>query len=226
MTVLADQRDAEGTQEPADACRAEPIARASVQSWRFEPLALTGPRVLLREVRVADASMLWYHLQSANLDETVGSMPPNVLDFERFIEWARSERANGRLLTYCVVDRDTSGPAGLCQAWPRSSDGLVAEWGFGIGCAYWGTGFFEEAAVLLIDDLFGVRCVQRLEALTREQDPRGAGALRKLGARRQGMDSSGTHIVWALLADEWPRHRGLSRPGGATPPPAEVGGRR
>jgi len=63
----------------------------------------------------------------------------------------------------------------------------VAEWGFALGSAFWGTGVFEEAAALVLSFAFEHLGVHRLEARAVVRNGRGTRALQKMGAVQEGV---------------------------------------
>jgi RimJ/RimL family protein N-acetyltransferase len=95
----------------------------------------------------------------------------------------------------------------------RGIDGGLntGEWGFAIGSDYWGTSVFKESAELVIDFAFETVGLHRLEARAAISNGRGNGALRKLGAVREGTlrqsflknGEYDDQSLWAILAEEW-----------------------
>jgi RimJ/RimL family protein N-acetyltransferase len=87
----------------------------------------------------------------------------------------------------------------------------VAEWGFILGKAYWGTGLFASGAQRVVDFAFDVMGVHRLEARAAVPNGRGNGALMKLGAvreavLRQSFERHGERLdqhLWGIARDDW-----------------------
>ncbi len=63
----------------------------------------------------------------------------------------------------------------------------IAEWGFALGAEHWGSGVFTDGAELVLDFVFDVIGVHRLEARAALKNGRGNGALQKLGATQEGI---------------------------------------
>jgi len=111
------------------------------------------------------------------------------------------------------VLRETGEAAGVFQVWSLDTGFAVAEWGFVLGPAFWGTGVFAEGARLTIDFVFRTIGAYRLEARSAAANVRGNAALRKLGAAEEGLlrrcfvceGQRLDHIMWSLLAEEWRR---------------------
>jgi RimJ/RimL family protein N-acetyltransferase len=110
-----------------------------------------------------------------------------------------------------VVPRETGRVIGVIQTWPVERDYSVAERGFVLGRAYWGTGLFVDAACLFLTFTFDWLGVERLEARAGAMNGRGNGALRKLGAVREGVLRSAfqaelarlDHVMWSILSEDW-----------------------
>ena len=87
----------------------------------------------------------------------------------------------------------------------------VAEWGFALSSAFWGTGVFEEAAELVLAFAFEQLGVHRLEARAVATNARGTRALKKLGAVQEGLLrrsflKDGEYLdqaLFAIVEDDW-----------------------
>jgi ribosomal-protein-alanine N-acetyltransferase len=74
---------------------------------------------------------------------------------------------------------------------------------------HWASGLFAEGAVLLLEFAFRVLEVHRIEARAAVNNPRGNAALKKIGARHEGILRAafvceGEYIdqnLWAILSD-------------------------
>ena len=186
--------------------------------WRKGLPVLRSETVLLRELRQSDAPALMAYVANPAVLEYVAGAPRSLEGFRRFIRWCRAQRRAGTYLTFGVVPTNQPTVAGLLQIWPIEHDFSTAEWGFVIGQPFWGTGVFNRAAELLLDFAFQTLGVVRLEARAVEADRRCNGVLRKLGATAEGRLRSSfrsndivlDHVMWSILAPEWP----LDRSGG------------
>jgi RimJ/RimL family protein N-acetyltransferase len=89
----------------------------------------------------------------------------------------------------------------------------TAEWGFAIGSPFWGTGSFIDGAKMVVDFAFDVVGTHRLEARSAVANGRGNGALRKVGALREGTLRKsflrhGEYLdqaLWTILDEDWRR---------------------
>ena len=125
--------------------------------------------------------------------------------------WARQQREAGQYVCFGVVPEGMTTAVGLFQVRSIEPGFASAEWGFAIGSPYWGTGLFMAGAELVLEFAFKTIGAFRLEARSAVQNGRGNGALRKLGAVREGVLKKafllrGTHHdqnIWSILASAW-----------------------
>lgn len=137
--------------------------------------------------------------------------PPNVVAFERFIEWTHAERAAGKYICYGVVPQGQQDAWGVFELRQLQPGFLRGELGFVIAPAYWGTGVFYEGARLLLDFAVDVVHVHRIEARAAVDNERSNAALQKLGASREGTlkdafwmnDRFVDQYLWAILDSQW-----------------------
>jgi RimJ/RimL family protein N-acetyltransferase len=150
-------------------------------------------------------------LTAEEVTRFISPPPTTVAGFERFIDWSNAERAAGEYVCYGVVPHGGDSVVGLIQIRQLAPGFDVAEWGFAIGRACWGTGLFHQAAELVLAFAFDVVGVHRLEARAAVANGRGNGALCKLGALREGilrksLWCGGRHldqVLWSILEEEW-----------------------
>lgn len=198
----------------AEASRLDPTG------WRSGLPVLSDGRVTLRELRSSDAASLFAMLTTEEVARFISAPPPEVKGFGQFIEWAHAERAAGRFACFAVVPAGYSTAIGIVQVRQIDPAFSTAEWGACIGSPFWGTGVFMAASRLLIDFIFDVIGVHRLEARAAVQNGRGNGGMRKLGAVQEGVLRRsiwcrGEHhdqILWSILAEDWQQARIDVRP--------------
>ena len=166
---------------------------------------------------MSDAQALLALLTTEEVTRFISPPPTSVEGFERFIGWAAKEREAGRYVCFAVVPEGSDTAVGLFQV--RQLDPMfgTAEWGFAMGSAFWGTGLFLEGAKLVMDFAFDVIGVNRLEARAAVENGRGNGALRKVGAVREGVLRKSFHrggryldqALWAIVAEDWYRSKAV-----------------
>jgi RimJ/RimL family protein N-acetyltransferase len=179
--------------------------------WREALPVLTGERVTLRELRVSDAPDLHARVGAEEVARFISPPPATVEGFERFIEWAREQRAAGLYACFAVVPHGLGRAIGLFQVRQLERGFTTAEWGFAFGSAFWGTGVFMEAAKATIEFAFESIGVARLEARAAVANGRGNGALAKVGAVREAVlrgsfARKGEYMdqaLWSILRQDW-----------------------
>ena len=179
--------------------------------WRRGLPVLRADGVTLRELRLSDARSLHELLTTAQVSRFISPPPASVEGFERFIAWTQSERAAGHYVCFAVVPDGCDTAVGLFQIRQLGPRFGVAEWGFALGQAFWGTGLFASAAPAVIDFAIDALQVHRLEARCAIGNGRGNGALQKLGAVREArlrksFLKDGTYhdqALWSIDANEW-----------------------
>jgi ribosomal-protein-alanine N-acetyltransferase len=183
--------------------------------WMDGLPTLRGASVDLRPLRRSDASALAAVLTGEDVTRFLSEPPSSVAAFERFIDRFEAEARAGAALVMAVVPQGLEIPVGVVQVRRLEPAFTTAEWGFVVGSAFWGTGIFMEAAGLLLDFVFDVVGVHRLEARCLVRNGRGNGVLAKLGAVQEGVLRQSTLLrgerhdqaLWALLQPEWRARR-------------------
>jgi RimJ/RimL family protein N-acetyltransferase len=200
-----------------------PIVQSGLHrhDWRTGLPILTGSLVTLRELRMEDAPALFAALTTEEVSRFISPPPSTIEGFERFIAWTHKQRAAGQYVCFAVIPRGSDVAIGLFQVRSLEADFGSAEWGFAIASEFWGTGVFVDGAKLVVQFAFDTIGSHRLEARAAVLNGRGNGALRKIGAVREGilrksfirngecLDQS----LWTILAEEW---REATHPWGST----------
>lgn len=188
-----------------------PTPEAVVTDWRQSLPILTGTGFTLRELRLSDAPSLLAQLTTEEVSRFISPPPSTVDGFERFVLWTQRERADGNYVCFGVVPEGSNVAIGLFQLRQLEPGFSTAEWGFAIGSGFWGTGLFIGGARLVADFAFEQVGVHRLEARAAVQNGRGNGALKKLGANREGVLRKSflrdgeylDQVLWTILVDDW-----------------------
>ena len=179
--------------------------------WRQSLPVLTGSKVTLRDLEIADAPSLFAMLTTEEVSRFISPPPTTVEGFERFITWGLAERAAGRYACFAVVPIGMTSAIGLFQVRQLDPGFATAEWGFAIGSNFWGTGMFVDGAQMVVNFAIETLRVERLEARAAVANGRGNGALRKLGAVQEGVlrrsfFRNGRYLdqmLWSILSAEW-----------------------
>jgi RimJ/RimL family protein N-acetyltransferase len=176
--------------------------------WRMALPSLEGETVRLRELRPSDAGALMELLTDPAVAAHISTPPPSVEAFEGFIAWTHRERRRGQSVCFGIVPKGLTEAVGLIQVRSQDPSFFIADWGFALGAAFWGTGLFTEAAVLAAGFSFETLGVHRLEARAVTDNGRGNGALQKIGAKTEGVLAKAfktgggylEQLLWALTA--------------------------
>lgn len=197
--------------EPVSTHVEAPASPIATSNWRERLPVLRGRHVTLRELRISDAPALHALLTAEEVARFISPPPTTVEGFERFIEWTHRERAAGRYVCFGVVPDGLTTAVGLFQVRQLEPGFGTAEWGFALGHPFWGTGLFKAGADLVLQFAFEELDVARLEARSAVQNGRGAGALTKMGAVREGVLRKSflrggeylDQVLWSILREDW-----------------------
>jgi RimJ/RimL family protein N-acetyltransferase len=179
--------------------------------WRERLPVLAADGVTLRALRTSDAATLFAMLTTEEVARFISPPPTTVEGFEKFIGWTHRQQAAGRYVCFGIVPDGQTHAVGLIQVRALDAAFEIAEWGFALGSAFWGTGVFQASARAVVDFVFAEMPVERLEARAVTANGRGNGALRKLGATcdamlRQSFRLGGTRfdqMLWSILRKDW-----------------------
>jgi [ribosomal protein S5]-alanine N-acetyltransferase len=215
--MLTTQRHENGDLRMLTQAHLQTEAPTRATDWRQELPVLSNSGVSLRELRTSDAEALLELLTQDEVARFISPPPTTVEGFERFIAWAHRERAAGRYICFAVVPDNMDTAIGIFQIRQLDPSFGLAEWGFALGRAFWGTGVFPVGARLVIDFAFETVGVHRLEARAAIANGRGNGALAKLGAVREAtlrrsFSRNGRlfdQALWSIVREEWRRAKAV-----------------
>jgi len=192
-----------------------PSSDERASHWHTALPELVGRRVMLREPRAPDASALFSLLSTEEVSRFISPPPATMEGFERYVSWTHRQRAAGQYVCFAVVPLGADAPIGLIHIRALSPAFLTADWGFAIGSEFWGTGIFTEAAELALEFAFDVLGIHRLEARAALCNGRGNGAMKKLGAEREGILRHSfvrdgeflDQVLWSILQEDWKKQQ-------------------
>jgi RimJ/RimL family protein N-acetyltransferase len=195
------------------------VAAPAATDWRTGLPVLHGSAISLRELRLGDAPALLAAFGSADVTRLISPPPPTLDGFEKFIIWTQRQREAGQSLAFGITLPGSDTVVGLFQVRALQPSFDIAEWGFALGAEHWGSGVFMDGAELVLDFVFDVIGVHRLEARAALKNGRGNGALQKLGAIQEGILHraflrNGIYLdqaLWTILADARRETRSVRR---------------
>jgi RimJ/RimL family protein N-acetyltransferase len=155
--------------------------------WRSGLPTLANDRVVLRELRESDATVLHRIVHAPEVARHTWPPPATIEALVRFIEWTRAERASGRYLAFGIIPQGAADVAGLFELRQLQPGFFRAEFGFLLSPTLWGTGLFTDAVQLLLGFATEVVGIHRIEARASVDNARSNAALQKLGARKEGV---------------------------------------
>jgi [ribosomal protein S5]-alanine N-acetyltransferase len=176
--------------------------------WKAGLPTIDAGGVTIRELRISDAPALLAYLTTPDVARFISPPPTDVAGFERFIAWQADQRSKGTYFCFAIVAPGCEHAAGIVQVRALDSKFRSAEWGFALGTPFWGTGVFMAAARAVLNFVFTVVGVQRVEARSCVENSRGNRVLEKLGAAKEGLlrhafeGKEGVHdqFLWAITA--------------------------
>lgn len=179
-------------------------------NWQVGLPSLAGDAVTLRELRASDAESLAALLTTGEVTRFISPPPTTAAGFRRFIAWTHAQRELGTFACFGIVPRGMDVAVGVLQF--RFDPGFqVAEMGAVLAREFWGTGTFKAGADLLLEWAFDEVGVHRVEARVALQNGRASGAVRKLGAMREGVLRRSLELngqlhdqwLWSVLESDW-----------------------
>src|SRR6266849_10176911 len=206
MEKMLDRQELDDTQ-----AFQQPLTEVVTSAWQQKLPVLSGQQVVLRELRISDATSLLALLTTQEVARFISPPPSTVEGFERFIEWTLRQRTAGTYACFAVTLKGFDTAIGIFQVRETEPGFGTAEWGFAIGSQFWGTGVFEESAQLVLEFAFDTLDVHRLEARSAVRNGRGTGALLKLGAVPEGVLRKSflrngeylDQVLYAIVEDDW-----------------------
>jgi len=196
------------------------VSTPKSRNWGAGLPVLLGTSVTLRELRASDAHALLAAFGEPEVTRLISPPPPTLEGFEKFIAWTQRQREAQQSFAFGITLNNSDTVVGLFQVRALQPGFDIAEWGFALGSEHWGSGLFHEAAGLVLDFVFDVVGVHRLEARAALKNGRGNGALEKLGATQEGVLHrsflrNGVYhdqALWTILADDRREARALRTP--------------
>jgi len=169
-------------------------------------------KVCLREVELSDAAALVRLFSRPEVSAYLSPPPASVEEFNDWIALSQARRSERKAACYTLRQGDSEA-LGLFMALRLEPDGH-AEIGFAIAPELWGTGAFVAAADIYLAFLFEWWDVTRLMGRTLQQNGRGVGAMRKLGATviEQADRNGEPELIWTIGKDEYEKRRGEELP--------------
>ena len=151
-------------------------------------LPMRRPRTTLRTLDAGDTSSLAWVLDK-EVQRYWPHPPRTVEDLARYTAWVERQMGLARQLSLAIVMDDQ--PIGIIQGRVLEATGRTIEWGFALARPFWGRGLLQESGHAFLTLAVKHLGVERIEARTALTNHRAIAALRRLGARREGVIARG-----------------------------------
>jgi ribosomal-protein-alanine N-acetyltransferase len=152
----------------------------------FMPI-LETERLILRPYEASDASDVFEYASDPETTKYVKfETHTSVYDAINFIGGLRTKYENKKCLDYAFIFKETGkqiGGGGVSdfKDFPRK-----AEIGYILNKKYWGNGYAAEGMKAIVDHLFNVLRVHRIEAYHNIENPKSGRVMQKLGMTYEG----------------------------------------
>lgn len=174
--------------------------------------ALETPRLLLRRLRLTDATDLWEYASDPRVSRyTSWDQYSSIGDGQRFIHWALDRYQRGSLAPWGIEFKPEQKLIGTIGFTDYSPTNRRAEVNYALAAKYWGRGLTPEALEEAIAFGFGVARLNRIEARCIPENVASARVMEKVGMRLEGTLRQALHTkgqfydlqVYAILRQDW-----------------------
>lgn len=184
---------------------------------QIEKIVLQGRRVRLEPVSQAHLPGLAVAIEDGNLWEVSFTFVPKPNDLDKFLDDAESAFAAGKELAFATVDVETGKVVGSTRFRCIDSAHRRVEIGFTfVAASKQRTHVNTEAKYLMLKHAFEVWGCNRVELLTDERNAKSRNAIRRIGAREEGILRGHmvmrdgyvrNSVIYGLIAADWPQAR-------------------
>jgi ribosomal-protein-alanine N-acetyltransferase len=181
----------------------EQLTGTVVRPQRRTVLPMRLERTTLRTLRDRDASSLHWVFHE-EVQRYLPNAPRTPEHLARYTAWVERQSGIARQLSLAVAIGDK--PIGIIQGWALEPTAKTIEWGFALARPRWGHGLFHESGRAFLALAVEHLGVERIEARTPLANERAIAALRRLGARCEGViprglaDKETDCFLWSILA--------------------------
>ncbi|HYJ37236.1 MAG TPA: GNAT family protein [Chitinophagaceae bacterium] len=182
-----------------------------------DSLLLETPRVKLRLMQMEDFESLQTIAQAPDLWKYFTKNLAESAELKLWMKEALQEREEGKRMPFVVYDKDEQKICG-CTSFMNFSfyDQRVEIGGTWLGEDFVGTGINRQAKFALLSYAFGVLKMERVELKTDNLNERAKSALRKIGAKEEGVLRSHMlmqnnrrrdSVYFSIIKEEWDKVR-------------------
>ncbi|OAI53290.1 hypothetical protein AYO47_05155 [Planctomyces sp. SCGC AG-212-M04] len=173
---------------------------------------LTGGRVVLRPLRLADApDVLRVFSDAAAMRYWSRPAMTSLVEATQLIEEIQARQDQGEFFQWGIVQSGSDSVIGTCTLFQIVREHRRAEVGFILRSDLWGQGLGREAVSVMIAHAFDEHGLHRLEADVDPRNERCLNLLKRLGFREEGRLRERWHVdgelqdsvLLGLLKREW-----------------------
>ena len=178
-------------------------------------LTLETEKVILRPMQKEDFSSFARITNDASLLRYFTFLLNKTSELQRWIETALKEREEGKRLPFTIIEKTTGEVCGSTSLGSISYYDKRIEIGWSwLGKQFQGTGINFHAKFCMLGYAFDVLNWERVEIKTDNLNERAKQALRKIGAKEEGvlrshmqmpLDRRRDSVFFSILKDEWPK---------------------
>ena len=185
---------------------------------------LETPRLILRQIQLADAEALFATFSDEAVMEFYGDLPHRTVeDSHELVRRQHEWYARREGIRWGITRKGEDVVIGSCGLFKFDEEARRAETGYELGRAYWRQGIMSEALGALLTFAFASLWLHRIEAVVDDANERSKGLLRSLGFVHEGTLRQRFFFrgrfwdehYFGLLHDEWRRLTGGSSEGTA-----------
>lgn len=179
--------------------------------------SLIGPRIELRPLRASDAAGLTSAATDGELWRLPFTIVPSADTVDSYIERALNDQANGTVLPFVTIIRDSGKTVGSTRFWKIDSKNRKLEIGSTWIAASWQKTFVNtEAKYLMLRYAFDTLDCVRVQFTTDEINEKSRNAILRLGAKQEGIvrnerimpdGRKRNSVRFSIIDDEWPQVR-------------------
>lgn len=151
------------------------------------PLPIVTERLLLRAYESDDLHELHAVLYSDGEAMRLLGGPRDLAGTRAALERSISQQNVSGFSFWPVFERESGRLIGEAGLFPLAPDGPDVALGYAFGAPFWGRGYATEAASAVLEEAFGPLGMDRVVAITREQNLASRRVLTKLGFRMEGL---------------------------------------
>ena len=175
-------------------------------------------RLLLRSMTLRDAHDMFAYAQDPEVARHVlWSAHQSVWETRAYIRFVQQQYRMGEPSSWCIVDKALNRVVGTIGFMAFSAENSTVEVGYSLARSHWNRGMMTEALAAVLEQIFTVLKLHRVEAQHFTDNPSSGRVMAKCGMQHEGhlrqrIFNKGAFRdveMWAILRSDWlQRHSG------------------